>query len=51
MEWVFIGQKRQLIKKAIADILDLRTLLPLDKEAIYETVKRTNRVPFCMKIL
>jgi len=26
------------------DILDLRTLLPLDKEAIFETVKKTNRV-------
>jgi 2-oxoisovalerate dehydrogenase E1 component len=27
-----------------ADILDLRTLLPWDKEAVLETVKRTNRV-------
>ena len=27
-----------------ADILDLRTLLPLDKEAIFETVKKTSRV-------
>ena len=24
--------------------MDLRTLLPLDKEAIFETVKKTNRV-------
>ena len=31
-------------KKLSADILDLRTLLPLDKEAIFETVKKTNRV-------
>ena len=30
--------------KLSADILDLRTLLPLDKEAIFETVKKTNRV-------
>lgn len=27
-----------------ADILDLRTLLPWDKEAVLETVKKTNRV-------
>ncbi len=27
-----------------ADILDLRTLLPWDEEAVAETVKRTNRV-------
>jgi 2-oxoisovalerate dehydrogenase E1 component len=27
-----------------ADILDLRTLLPLDKEAIYETARKTGRV-------
>lgn len=27
-----------------ADILDLRTLLPWDKEAVMETVKKTNRV-------
>ena len=30
--------------KLSADILDLRTLLPLDKKAIFETVKKTNRV-------
>ena len=30
--------------KLSADILDLRTLLPLDKDAIFETVKKTNRV-------
>ena len=27
-----------------ADILDLRTLLPWDREAVLETVKKTNRV-------
>ena len=27
-----------------ADLLDLRTLLPWDKEAVMETVKKTNRV-------
>ena len=27
-----------------ADILDLRTLLPLDKEAIFKTVKKTGKV-------
>jgi 2-oxoisovalerate dehydrogenase E1 component len=27
-----------------ADVLDLRTLLPLDKEAIYETARKTGRV-------
>jgi 2-oxoisovalerate dehydrogenase E1 component len=27
-----------------ADILDLRTLLPLDKDAIFKTVKKTNKV-------
>ena len=27
-----------------ADILDLRTLLPLDKEAIFKTVAKTNKV-------
>jgi 2-oxoisovalerate dehydrogenase E1 component len=27
-----------------ADILDLRTLLPWDKDAVAETVKKTNRV-------
>ena len=27
-----------------ADLLDLRTLVPLDKDAIYKTVKRTGRV-------
>lgn len=26
------------------EILDLRTLAPLDKEAIYQTVRKTNRV-------
>ena len=26
-----------------ADILDLRTLLPLDKESIFKTVKKTNK--------
>jgi len=37
---------KKAVKKAniVADILDLRTLLPLDKEAIYKTVKKTNRV-------
>ena len=37
---------KDAVKKAniAADILDLRTLLPLDKDAIYETVKKTNRV-------
>ena len=27
-----------------ADVLDLRTLLPWDKEAVAETVKKTNKV-------
>lgn len=31
-------------KKISADILDLRTLLPWDKEAVKETVQKTNRV-------
>ena len=36
--------------KLSADILDLRTLLPLDKEAIFETVKKPIECSFCMKI-
>lgn len=32
------------IPNVTADILDLRTLLPWDKEAVLETVKKTNRV-------
>jgi 2-oxoisovalerate dehydrogenase E1 component len=31
-------------KNISADILDLRTLLPLDKESIFESVKKTNKV-------
>jgi len=35
----------QLAKEGISlDVLDLRTLLPLDKEAIRESVQRTNKV-------
>ena len=30
--------------KISADILDLRTLLPLDKNAIFKTVRKTNKV-------
>ena len=30
--------------KISADILDLRTLLPLDKNAIFNSVRKTNRV-------
>ena len=30
--------------KVSADILDLRTLLPLDKEAIFSTVRKTGKV-------
>ena len=29
--------------KLSADILDLRSLMPLDKEAIFDSVKKTNR--------
>ncbi len=32
------------MKDVRADVLDLRTLLPWDKEAVAETVKKTNRV-------
>lgn len=31
-------------KNLSADILDLRTLLPLDKDSIFESVKKTNKV-------
>ena len=31
-------------KNISADILDLRTLLPLDKESIFQSVKKTNKV-------
>jgi 2-oxoisovalerate dehydrogenase E1 component len=31
-------------KNISADILDLRTLLPLDKDSIFESVKKTNKV-------
>ena len=34
----------QTMPEVSADILDLRTLLPWDKEAVMETVKKTNRV-------
>jgi 2-oxoisovalerate dehydrogenase E1 component len=33
-----------LMPEVNADVLDLRTLLPWDKEAVEQTVKRTNRV-------
>ena len=37
--------KKAIDEKNInADILDLRTLLPLDKDSIFKTVKKTNRV-------
>ena len=37
---------KKAVKKAniSADIIDLRTLLPLDKEAIFKTVAKTNKV-------
>ena len=37
---------KEIVEKHNLDveILDLRTLLPLDKEAIYETVRKTHRV-------
>jgi 2-oxoisovalerate dehydrogenase E1 component len=31
-------------KNISADVLDLRTLLPLDKESIFQSVKKTNKV-------
>jgi 2-oxoisovalerate dehydrogenase E1 component len=34
----------QTMPEVSADILDLRTLLPWDKEAVMETIKKTNRV-------
>ena len=37
-------KKKTVEANIAADILDLRTLLPLDKEAIYKTVRKTNRV-------
>ena len=39
-------EKDQTIKKLNinADILDLRTLLPLDKDAIYNSVRKTGKV-------
>lgn len=36
----FLNQHQQIS----ADLLDLRTLLPLDKEAIFETAKKTGKV-------
>jgi 2-oxoisovalerate dehydrogenase E1 component len=50
MSIITYGMGVHWAKKAIdkanisADILDLRTLLPLDKEAIYKTVAKTNKV-------
>ena len=34
----------QQLPDVAADVLDLRTLLPWDKEAVFETVKKTHRV-------
>ena len=47
---VTYGMGVQWAKKAVkeknisADILDLRTLLPLDKDSMFESVKKTNKV-------
>ena len=41
VHWAKAATKKLNVK---ADILDLRTLLPLDKESIFNTVKKTNKV-------
>ena len=41
VHWAKSATKKLNVK---ADILDLRTLLPLDKESIFKTVKKTNKV-------
>jgi pyruvate/2-oxoglutarate/acetoin dehydrogenase E1 component len=45
MRWVATDAATELAKDGIeVEVLDLRTLLPMDREAIVETVKRTNKV-------
>ena len=44
MGWSTLNQKIINDLKISADILDLRTLLPLDKNAIFNSVRKTNRV-------
>ena len=41
VHWAKAATKKLNVK---ADILDLRTLLPLDKESIFSSVKKTNKV-------
>ena len=41
VHWAKAATKKLNVK---ADILDLRTLLPLDKESIFNTVQKTNKV-------
>jgi 2-oxoisovalerate dehydrogenase E1 component len=45
MVWEFIGQIQFLRKhpKISAEVIDLRTLLPWDKETVLESVKKTGK--------
>ncbi len=45
MVWVALEAARQLAEEGIElEVLDLRTLCPLDRAAVLETVRRTNKV-------
>jgi pyruvate/2-oxoglutarate/acetoin dehydrogenase E1 component len=45
MVYVVLDAARELEKEGIdVEVLDLRSLLPFDKEAVLESVKKTNKV-------
>jgi pyruvate/2-oxoglutarate/acetoin dehydrogenase E1 component len=45
MVWTALEAAETLAEKGVeAEVVDLRTLLPLDKETLFESVEKTNRV-------